>query len=57
VNTHAAELQAVTAADLQRVVGETLKPANRTVIDYLPAATQPGSAGARAEPASRKSPP
>jgi len=45
VNTRAAELQAVTTADVQRVMQRYLIPANRTVIDYLPAAMQPGKGG------------
>jgi zinc protease len=51
VNTRAAELQAVTAADLQRAVQRYLIPANRTVIEYLPAAMQAGKSGTLRAPA------
>ncbi|HVG38302.1 MAG TPA: pitrilysin family protein [Pyrinomonadaceae bacterium] len=38
VNTEISELQAVTAADVQRVIAKYLTPANRVVINYLPEA-------------------
>jgi zinc protease len=40
VNTALSELQAVTAADIQRVASQYLVPSNRTVIYYLPKPTK-----------------
>jgi zinc protease len=43
VNTALRELQAVTAADIQRVARQYLVPSNRTVIYYLPKPTKDAS--------------
>jgi zinc protease len=43
VNTALSELQAVTAADIQRVARKYLIPSNRTVIYYLPKPTKDAS--------------
>jgi zinc protease len=47
VNTRPAEIQAVTAADVQRVIKTLVVPANRTVIDYLPESMRPAGEGTR----------
>jgi zinc protease len=45
VNTDLVKLQAVTAADVQRVMKKYFVPANRLVIYYLPEASKPGTTG------------
>ncbi len=44
VNKELAELQKVTAADVQRVAGTYFRPQNRTVVHMLPIAMKPGQA-------------
>jgi zinc protease len=46
VNTDLAKLQAVTAADVQRVMKKYFTPANRLVIYYLPEAAKTNTTGA-----------
>lgn len=53
VNTDLTKLQAVTAADVQRVMKKYFTPANRLVIYYLPEATKP-AATSSTDPKSRK---
>lgn len=51
VNTDLAQLQAVTAADVQRVMKKYFTDANRLVIYYLPESSKAGNTGAgKAEP-------
>jgi zinc protease len=45
VNTDLAKLQAVTAADVQRVMKQYFTPANRLVIHYLPEAAKTNTTG------------
>jgi zinc protease len=47
VNTDLAKLQAVTAADVQRVMKKYFTDANRLVIYYLPEAAKPNATGAK----------
>jgi len=47
VNTDLARLQAVTAADVQRVMKKYFTDANRLVITYLPESTKIEKSGAR----------
>lgn len=53
VNTDLTKLQAVTAADVQRVMKKYFTPANRLVIYYLPEAAKP-AATSSTDPKSRK---
>jgi predicted Zn-dependent peptidase len=43
VDKDLAELQKVTAADVQRVAKTYFRPENRTVVHMLPAAMKPGA--------------
>jgi zinc protease len=49
VNTDIAHLQAVTAADVQRVMKKYFVETNRVVIDYLPESMRSGSTNGRAK--------